>query len=1358
MANTSILSAFERMWQHTNRKLETKADAEYVEAIKSKVGDISVSEQITEAIDSHNHSWNDLTDRPFYDSNIAINWDGNIDGKDAFVLTLSEGASYNYYKLSDHVPNINDLVGGIVTFYGETLTLTSDFLIQDVGCYYLGEPAFVVIQNAEASMDGIAITPPSTGIYFMNMDGAYVSNLTYGSIKTLDEKYISENIARVDDIVENTVSYAEPQTLTPEQQAQARTNINAVSMEEVEELMGIEEEFSVTGELVEFDLDVEEGTELEVISKIHRDETWGESNKLVLHQVSGTNFVDLSGFLGGAGTVFETNGLTATVNDNSTVTIRGTNESTGWSYPVKKTIWSGEHSARVYPAGTYTIPDFTIRVRAAQYPNNTAITGVSENLSGTVTIPEPFRIVMIQKSVRAGATVDMTLPLGLFRGDSIPETGYEYQGQLHTVTFDTPVYDGEYNWTTGELKDTDGNTVAYYEPQPISRLSGVNYFWTCFGENVVSNKSNNDLEKVVIRLGEAAPEETVASICDFTITPTTTHAVYCLHDAKVRNGGVFHGHEIPLVTTKGTISVVNSDGEVTTEKYVDNLINWQGVSDTLTNEGVHKAWSNRFYITKEPVLQEDFADINNALYTFEFTDEDFQNVGIPAKLDNIPIVSPCFYTEEDATSKLNERVWGGGQFPATLSWDGVSEKYIFKVRGLYPGNIMPQLTSYTKCYFYYQLETPYDELATFAMGISSGDTVTFTADDSEWKPYLDGGLYDDFDADVTPTGFIYIPRNAVDACDGMINAARMLNNAGSSGSDATVQGYSWIGEGDGSTDYTSKIQSKLDALHSVSNGGTIYLGPGTYKISGSLIVYGNTRIIGDGQTIIEQTADNTHALVLCGSSITIEDLSIKLSGQCTTIAACVYVNSMNKPSVDGYNSAFPETSHVKGLTVDNVFMSGEYKFGSSNGYPIVSDAYENYMGVGIYNNRGYFTYAHVDNVHFNYLHAGVYGGGGSNYFNVTSEFCKYGLYIFDAGDNTYFVNGHSYYAINEDGNHITMSDAIAYVLVDTFSTYHLRSYDNQAYNKLVFLGEKTSNNKIDYQSTMATGASLSSSHNWNILKYLIVDYGRGNQYDYGFKYTPYHIGTETVTISRGPQFEQPNPVIQNALSGAGIWGNISSNTEFENFGISLRDVCRYPSEKTVVSKRLPYILSTIQPTENNPIEIVIDLSNRPVIGGRNYFIQFHHNYVASDYAVSFDTTNTGEYGNEIVVTDNTNITEFFYYPQASDLCTIYRMKFRFTKPLQIANLQNAMFDEFFDYNPDGLIGICNIGMTVNDYAGRSFLGECGGSLYGNVDMHNNTLKNLPAPVDDGDAVSKAYVDERISQTAKVQIITWEDDD
>lgn len=64
---------------------------------------------------------------------------------------------------------------------------------------------------------------------------------------------------------------------------------------------------------------------------------------------------------------------------------------------------------------------------------------------------------------------------------------------------------------------------------------------------------------------------------------------------------------------------------------------------------------------------------------------------------------------------------------------------------------------------------------------------------------------------------------------------------------------------------------------------------------------------------------------------------------------------------------------------------------------------------------------------------------------------------------------------------------------------------------------------------------------------------------------------------------------------------------------------------------------------------------------------------------------------------------------------------------------------------DGLVGIVNIGIPSNEAYGRAFLGECGGSLYGNVDMHQNTLKNLLAPVEDGDAVSKAYLEQRLAE-------------
>ena len=898
------------------------------------------------------------------------------------------------------------------------------------------------------------------------------------------------------------------------------------------------------------------------------------------------------------------------------------------------------------------------------------------------------------------------------------------------------------------------HAVSYGEPQSLTPEQKAQA-----RENIGATATQGEkLGFVTIGLNEAAPDTTVTSICDFTLTPTTMQAAYGLCNTKfMGNGAVFRGREVPLLTTKGTLAVKDADGNYKYNKYVDPIINYRGVSDVLTEKGIHKAWSEKFYLNKLPVskvLAADFSSTKNVTWTWEFDEEDFANTGIPAKLTDIPMASPCFYNAANSQNQINGRVYFAQPYPAKFSYNAETGKYTLVARGVYD-SIGAQLAEYSKVYFYYQLDTAYDMSYGFAMCLSAGDSVTFTEDFSDAKEFIDAGIYNPAisECNIVPNIEVVIPRNTEDAMDGMENAARMLNLGGNAGGDATVQGYSWIGEGDGSTDYTSRIQSKLDELHSVSNGGTIYLGPGTYPISGSLIVYTNTRIIGDGQTVIEQTADNTHAIILSGSDITIKDLTVKLSGACTTLTACMYVNSYNHPNVpDAYDSSFPENMYAQNLTVENVLMIGTYSFERLDGYDIVSDDYENYMGVGIYSNKLFFNYAHVDNVHFKHIMAGVYGGGGSNYFNVTSEFCKYGLYIINGSNNTYFVNGHSYYGLDKNGNYITMSDAIAYVEVDSMSTYHIRTYDIQAYNKFIFLGPKTNANKIDVQNTLSNGRGLYTDHEWNILKWFIIDYGRGNIHSDRFKNTPFHIGSHVTSISHGPQLELSNPVVQNALSGAGIWGNISSNVEFVNQGIALRDVCRYPSEKTVFSNYLPYIVSSVAPSLDNPIEIVIDYSNRPVIGIPNYFIQFYQTYVASDYTVSFDTTNTGIFDFEIPVTGNTNITEYFDYPQIGNRYTTYRMKFSFTKALQIADLEAAMSDDVFDYNPDGLIGICNIGMTVNDYAGRSFLGECGGSLYGNVDMHQHTLKNLPDPVDAGDAVSKAYVDENISVAEELKTL------
>ena len=93
------------------------------------------------------------------------------------------------------------------------------------------------------------------------------------------------NISDITDIISKVNAFVktDAQALTDEQKIQARTNIGAVSLTEVEELLGVEEEFSETGSPLILNLDQEK--EIEVISKISRPESssYYDAKKLTLY-------------------------------------------------------------------------------------------------------------------------------------------------------------------------------------------------------------------------------------------------------------------------------------------------------------------------------------------------------------------------------------------------------------------------------------------------------------------------------------------------------------------------------------------------------------------------------------------------------------------------------------------------------------------------------------------------------------------------------------------------------------------------------------------------------------------------------------------------------------------------------------------------------------------------------------------------------------------------------------------------------------------------------------------------------------------------------------------------------------------
>lgn len=1161
---------------------------------------------------------------------------------------------------------------------------------------------------------------------------------------------VEERLRTIDDTILNT-----PQTLTEEQQAQARTNIGAVSLEEVEELLGIEEEFSVTGEVVQFDLDVETDTELNVVSKIHRDTTWGESNKLVLHQVSGTNFVDLSNRLGGAGAVFENSGLTATINADGTLTVTGTNTSTGWVKIVAKGFSGTEHYTTVYPAGTYRIPkDLVINILSAKYPDYVNIEGLSGNLTGKIVVPEPFRVIGCYIAYAGGKTVDTTIPLGLFRGESIPETETQYIGNIYTVTFDDNVYEGEYNWITGELKDADGNTVAYYEPQTITSLSGINCFWTGFGENTISNKSSTDLEKVIIRLNETAPDDTIPSVCDFMFTPTTPEAAYGLYYLPFLPNGKFYGSEVPVMTTKGTLSVKDADGNIKYSKYIEPMFNTRGVSDVLTHKGLAKKWSKKFYLTKEPVSITSSpppysGPPDASIFVWEFDESEFVSTGIPAKIHDIPVASPCFINNDKSENNVNKQaIWDGTPYPAFFSYDGESGKYTLTARGIQGWSIKQQLTTFSKVHFYYQLETPYDSPFTFAMGIDAGDKISFEVDLEDSQPYID--TIPNFNVSVDPTITAFAPRNVEDAMDGMNNIAALLNNGGDSTSgDATVQGYSWIGDGDGTTDYTTRIQQKLDEIHKITQGGTIHLGSGTYKISNSLIVYENTHIIGNGQTVIEQVADNTHAIVLSGNYITLRDLTIKLSGACVEDTACVFANCSNHAEHGTRDERYPENIYVQYCTMQNVTLRGTYGLSKNNdGHYYLSDEADAYRGYGIHGFGLYFNFLVCENVTGLRLFS-VIGNGSASRFSVTVNECRHGVYP-GIAYSLVEISGHSYYAYNDNGEVVNASETI--ITTDSwYSIYLVRSFDSQHFKTNVYFGSKSMCNVYVPTPAVSDYTNVPSVHPVSKMEHSdVIDLGRGNSIPGRYETLPFVVGNRLRELSGQTLI---NSTLQggtdNALAGAGVWGNISSNVVWTEYGLTLADVCRYPRESpSLASKNEMFsVVSSVAPSEESPIEIVIDISNRPVLTIPALWIQFDHRYVANELTIAIDTKNDGEYNYSQSFAGNVDPMFYWMQHQEGANIPIYRIKITITKALIMPNFEATRSDHIkftVDYNPDGFVGIVNIGMPQNEVFGRAFLGECGGSLYGNVDMHQNTLKNLPAPVDDGDAVSKAYLEERLA--------------
>ena len=143
-------------------------------------------------------SWNDLTDKPFYEKDVEIDiqWDG-VSG-DIKVDIGDVPASY----VSDYVLSNENLIGMTINMVTqgennerteETITIEPEHILAYSSDVMMVAECMLVVHRDNAELMGIQF--PKAGIYFVNFDGDYISSLngTTTILKKLENKYIDSH-------------------------------------------------------------------------------------------------------------------------------------------------------------------------------------------------------------------------------------------------------------------------------------------------------------------------------------------------------------------------------------------------------------------------------------------------------------------------------------------------------------------------------------------------------------------------------------------------------------------------------------------------------------------------------------------------------------------------------------------------------------------------------------------------------------------------------------------------------------------------------------------------------------------------------------------------------------------------------------------------------------------------------------------------------------------------------------------------------------------------------------------------------------------------------------------------------------
>lgn len=164
--------------------LMSAADKTTLNNLNTRVGDKSVTEQITSAIDSKLVTWSKVANKPFNDGDIVVSWDGNTTGK-----TYVSASGDLYYKVSDEVfrtfdfTNDNSYLSVVDSSLNTPITepIPLSNVVEEDGVLVIGSYNIISTpyNNMELYFNNKFVTFPTAGTYFRYIpDAFYISSLT----------------------------------------------------------------------------------------------------------------------------------------------------------------------------------------------------------------------------------------------------------------------------------------------------------------------------------------------------------------------------------------------------------------------------------------------------------------------------------------------------------------------------------------------------------------------------------------------------------------------------------------------------------------------------------------------------------------------------------------------------------------------------------------------------------------------------------------------------------------------------------------------------------------------------------------------------------------------------------------------------------------------------------------------------------------------------------------------------------------------------------------------------------------------------------------------------------------------------